>query len=41
VHHLDIRRQQVLEAVAEDRVGVAAAEFHQAIAARRVRLAFD
>ena len=41
VHHFDIRGQQILDAVAEDRVGVAAAEFHQPIAAAGIRLAMD
>ena len=36
-----LRRQQILDAVAEDRMGVAAAELHEAIAARGVRLAMD
>ncbi len=33
VDHVDVGRQQVLEAVARDRVRVAAAEFHQVVAA--------
>ena len=38
---LHVRGQQVLEAVAGDRVGVAAAELHEMVVARRIGLARD
>ena len=41
VHHLHVRRQQVADAVARDGVRVAAAEFHQPIAAIRPHFAGD
>lgn len=41
MHHLDIGRQKILHAIAEDRVGVAAAELHEAVFAIRCSLGGD